>query len=155
MAITKDTAHPAHPHPEPAAGDLEHVSTIVARTTPEPPPAYVLRGAGLFETYREELRYLGAGRWLVPSGSESGKVYEARVGTRPERNRCECTGHQRHGHCSHVVCAGIAHKKSALCDCCGERRWWSGLTEVQEDDSLLAWFPGDRLCDGCRPGHWA
>jgi hypothetical protein len=29
------------------------------------------------------------------------------------------------------------------------------VTEGQEDDGLLAWFVGDRLCDDCRPGHWA
>lgn len=123
-----------------------------ARTTT---PDYVWRGVGLFTTYREELEYLGGGRWLVPSGRESGRVYEVRVGTRPERNRCECVGFQRHEHCSHLVCAGIARKKSAVCDCCGERRWWSKLTEVHEDHGLLAWFPGDRLCEDCAPGHWA
>ncbi len=134
---------------------MKSIAPPAHQSTPEPQPAYVLRGAGLFELHREDLEYLGGGRWLVPSGSESGKAYEVRVGTRPERNRCECTGFQRHGHCSHVVCAGIARKKSAVCDSCGERRWWPQLTEVQEDDGLLAWFPGDRLCDDCRPGHWA
>lgn len=122
---------------------------------PEPTPDYVWRGRGLFEAYREDLEYLGGGRWLVPSGSAAGKVYEVRVGTRPERNRCECAGFGHHRHCSHVVCAAIASKKSAVCDCCGERRWWSELVEVQEDHELLAWFPGDRLCAGCCPGHWA
>lgn len=151
---TKSLAQPAPPT-TPAGEDFEHVSTIVARSTPEPPPAYVLRGAGLFETYRDELQYIGGGKWLIPSGTESGKTYEVRVGIRPERNRCECTGFHRHEHCSHVVCATIARKKSALCDCCGERRWWSALTEVQEDHELLAWFPGDRLCATCIPGHWA
>lgn len=127
-------------------------------STTEPQPGYVLRGMGLFELHRDEVLagYQGGGRWLIPSGSESGKVYEVRVGTRPERNRCECTGHQRHGHCSHVVCGSLAHKKSAVCDCCGERRWWADLEEVQEDDGLLAWFPGDRLCDSCIAGGcWA
>ena len=125
--------------------------------TAEPTPEYVLRGVGLFEIHRDEIlsSYRGGGRGLMPSGTESSKVYEVRVGTRPERNRCECTGHQRHGHCSHVVCATIARKQSAVCDCCGARAWWSRLAEVQEDDDLLAWFPGDRLCDGCRPGYWA
>ncbi len=118
-------------------------------------PDYVWRGVGLFTAYCEELAYLGGGRWLVPSGSESGKTYEVRVGTRPEHNRCECVGFQRHEHCSHLVCAGIARKKSAVCDCCGRRRWWSQLTEVHEDDGLLAWFPGDVLCEDCVPGHWA
>jgi hypothetical protein len=89
-------------------------------------PDYVWRGRGLFETYRDEILagYQGGGKWLIPSGTESAKLYEVRVGSprRPERNRCECAGHHRHGHCSHVVCACLAHKKSAVCDCCGERR---------------------------------
>ena len=124
-------------------------------STPEPTPDYVWRGRGLFETYREDLQYLGGGHWLVPSGTEAGRFYEVRAGVRPERNRCECVGFHHNGHCSHVVCASIAHKKSAVCDACGERRWWSELTEVQEDDELLAWFPGDVLCATCVPGHWA
>lgn len=133
----------------------ESLAQPAHQSTTEPQPAYVLRGAGLFELHRDELEYLGGGRWLIPSGTESGKVYEVRVGTRPERSRCECTGFGRHEHCSHVVCAGIARKKSAVCDCCGERRCRSQLTEVQEDDELLAWFAGDRLCAACVPGHWA
>jgi hypothetical protein len=115
----------------------------------------VWRGRGLFETYRDELEYIGGGTWLIPSGSDLSKGYEVRVGTRPERSRCECIGYERHGHCSHLICAQLAHRRSAVCDCCGERRWWSELTEVQEEDELLAWFPGDRLCAHCVPGHWA
>ncbi len=136
---TKSLAQPAHP------------------STPEPQPAYVLRGAGLFELHRDEVLtgYQGAGKWLIPSGTEAGRVYEVRVGIRPERNRCECTGFHHHDHCSHVVCAGMARKKSAVCDCCGERHYWPQLTEVTEEDELLAWFAGDRLCSTCVPGHWA
>jgi hypothetical protein len=118
-------------------------------------PDYVWRGRGLFETYREAIQYLSGGRWLVPSGSESGKVYEVRVGTRPERNRCECIGFQQHAHCSHIVCANIARKKSAVCDCCGGVYWWPQLREVTDDDGLLAWFPGDVLCSTCIPTYWA
>ncbi len=129
--------------------------SIIAHSAHESTPDYVWRGRGLFETYREDLEYLGGGRWLVPSGSESGKVYEVRVGTRHERDRCECTGFHHHHHCSHVICAALAHRKSAVCDGCGERRWWKHLTQVHEEDSLLAWFPGDVLCDDCRPRLWA
>jgi len=125
-------------------------------STTEPQPGYVLRGLGLFELHRDEILregYQGGGKWLIPSGSESAKLYEVRVGTRPERNRCECVGFHHHKHCSHVVCASIARKKSALCDCCGERRWWPELTEVQEDHESLTWFPGDLLCAGCLRDH--
>ncbi len=149
---TTSLAHPAHPVPEEAAGEFEHVSSIVARSLPD----YARRGRGLFETYREELEYLGGGRWLVPSGSESGKLYEVRVGTRSRRDSCECTGFRHHHHCSHVVCAKLAHKRSAVCDGCGERRWWKNLTEVHEEHDVLAWFVGDRICSTCiRAGLWA
>jgi hypothetical protein len=125
-------------------------------STTEPQPPYVLRGHGLFEIHREELQYLGAGKWLIPSGSESDKVYEVRVSTaRPERQRCECTGFMHHDHCSHLVCAELAHKKSAICDGCGERKYWPELTEVQEEDELLSWYPGDVLCWSCCRHHWA
>jgi len=123
-------------------------------TTPEPQPGYVLRGLGLFELHRDEILdgYQGSGRWLIPSGSAAGKLYEVRVGSRPERSRCECRGFASHGHCSHVVCARIACKKSAVCDCCGERCWWSKLTEVQEDHESLTFFPGDVVCRSCARG---
>ncbi len=60
-------------------------------TTEERPPAYVLRGLGLFELHSEEIlsSYQGAGHWLVPSGTETSKLYEVRVGARRERERCE------------------------------------------------------------------
>jgi hypothetical protein len=126
-------------------------------STREPEPAYVLRGHGLFEIHRDELTYIGGGRWLVPSGSKEGLAYEVRVSTtRPERQRCECTGFMHHGHCSHLVAARIAHRRSAVCDCCGERRYWPELQEVQGEDELLTWFPGDHLCRTCiDSGAWA
>jgi hypothetical protein len=126
------------------------------QTTTEPQPAYVLRGHGLFDIHRDEFTYLGGGRWLIPSGSKEGVAYEVRVSaTRPGRQRCECTGQSRHGHCSHLVCAQLAHRRSAVCDCCGERKYWQDLTEVHEEDELLGWYPGDVLCLGCARHHWA
>ena len=126
--------------------------------TTEPQPAYVLRGLGLFELHRDEVLagYQGGGKWLIPSGTESAKVYEVRVGIRPERNRCECVGFQRHDHCSHVVCATLARNKCAVCDCCGNRVAWRFVTEVQEEHELLSWFVGDHLCADCvHGGYWA
>ena len=117
----------------------------------EPTPEFILRGRGLFATYRDELCYLGGGSWLVPSGSTSGKAYVVRVGVaRPDR--CECRGFASHGHCSHVVCASIAHKKSAVCDSCGERHYWPELIEVTEDHASLTWFVGDVVCRRCARG---
>lgn len=133
-------AHPAH------------------ESTTEPAPGYVLRGLGLFELHREEILagYEGAGRWLIPSGSESGKLYEVRVGTVEDRHRCECIGFVHHRHCSHVEAARRAAKLSAVCDACGTRVWWSELRQVEEDDELLSWYPGDVLCGACiAAGFWA
>ena|SRR5215218_7028498 len=127
------------------------------RGVEETPPAYVLRGLGLFELHRQDIleSYQGGGRWIVPSGTESGRVYEVRVGVRPERNRCECQGSQHHNHCSHHVAAQRVARRSSVCDACGVRKWWKDLTEVHEDDGLLAWFPGDRICGDCiKAGHW-
>ncbi len=129
MIRTKGTATPEHP------------------TTPD----YELRGLGIYELRSDDIlaSYQGGGRWLVPSGTDAGNVYEVRTGTRPERNRCECRGFASHGHCSHVVATSRVAKKSGVCDSCGERRWDRDLVEVNEDHDSLTWFVGDRLCRGC------
>ncbi len=120
-------------------------------STPETTPGYVLRGLGIFELHAGEIlaSYQGGGRWLVPSGTDAGNVYEVRTGTRPERNRCECRGFSSHRHCSHVVAAGRVARRSAVCDGCGERTWRRDLSEVQES---LTYFEGDLLCSTCRHG---
>ncbi len=130
MIRTKVTATPEHP------------------STPE--PGYVLRGLGLFELHADEILqgYQGGGRWLVPSGSANGS-YEVRVGTRPERHRCECRGFGSHGHCSHVIAADRVAKRSGICDGCAVRAWSRDLSEVVES---LTFFEGDLLCPPCRHG---
>ena len=121
-------------------------------------PAYHLRGLGLFELHSEDILegYLGAGKYLVPSGTTPDLTYEVRVSPmRPERDKCECQGFAAHGHCSHHVAAQQVARRSAVCDACGSRRWWSKITEVFEDDGLLSWYPGDRVCQACiRSGAW-
>jgi hypothetical protein len=116
---------------------------------PEPAPAYVLRGLGIYELRADDIlaSYQGGGRYVVPSGTDTNGLYEVRVGTRPERNRCECRGFASHGHCSHVVAAGRVAKRSAICDGCGQRTWSRELVEVQES---LTYFAGDLLCRSCR-----
>ena|SRR5215217_5613628 len=140
MVSTESLAQPAH------------------ETTTEPQPPYVLRGLGLFELHADEIldNYEGGGRWLVPSGTTPGLTYEVRVSPmRPGRDRCECVGYQNHGHCSHHVAAQRVARRSAVCDACGQRCWWRGLQEVHEDDGLLAWFEGDKLCRACiEAGLW-
>ncbi len=119
--------------------------------TPEHPttPGYALRGLGLYELHAGEIlaSYQGGGRYVVPSGSEAGNLYLVRVGTRPERNRCECRGFASHGHCSHLIAAERVAKRSAVCDGCGVRTWRRDLSEVQES---LTYFAGDLLCRSCR-----
>jgi hypothetical protein len=131
--IKESLAHPAH-------------------QSTESTPDYVLRGQGMFELYCDELEYLGAGKWLIPSGTVAGRLYEVRI--RPRSESCECVGYLHHNHCSHLVCAEIAYKKSAVCDACGERKCWTELFEVHEEDELLAWYPGDVLCRACCRHHW-
>ncbi len=130
---------------------IDHKGTA----TPEHPttPGYALRGLGLFELHADAIldSYQGGGRFLVPSGTDAGNVYEVRTGTRPERNRCECRGFASHGHCSHVVAAGRVAKKSAVCDRCGERVWSRELVEVGADS--LSFFEGDVLCRRCAREH--
>ncbi len=118
-------------------------------STPE--PAYVLRGLGLYEIHRDDIlaSYRGGGKYLVPSGTTANGLYLVRVGTRPERHRCECRGFGSHGHCSHLIAASRVARRSAVCDGCGERKWDRELVEVTEDDASLSWFVGDRLCGGC------
>ncbi len=118
-------------------------------------PDYVLRGLGIVAVAQDLIldSYRGGGKWLVPSGSDPGRRYEVRTGTRPARNRCECRGFGSHGHCSHLVAASRVAKGSAVCDSCGVRRWWHNLVEVGEDDGSLSWFPGDLLCKGCIVAH--
>ncbi len=118
-------------------------------STPEPTPAYVLRGLGLFELHAGEIlaSYQGGGKYLVPSGTTASGLYEVRIGVR--RNRCECRGWASHGHCSHVVAASRVARRSGVCDGCGERSWRRDLSEVQES---LTYFEGDLLCPPCRHG---
>jgi hypothetical protein len=76
--------------------------------------------------------------------------------TKSSRVISECRGFASHGHCSHVEAASIAARKSAVCDSCGTRHWYSDLREVHEEDGLLSWYAGDRLCRRCiGQGAWA
>ncbi len=124
-----------------------------APSTPEMPPAYLLRGLGIFELHRDEIlaSYQGGGRWLVPSATEANRMYEVRVGVRPERNRCECRGFASHKHCSHIVAAERVARHSAVCDGCGRRAWRRDLFEA--DGENLAAFEGDLFCHPCAIAH--
>jgi hypothetical protein len=73
---------------------VPNTSLADSRHETQSTPEYVLRGHGLFELYRDEVLagYQGGGKWLIPSGGESGKVFETRPGTRRKAARCECVG---------------------------------------------------------------
>ena len=130
----------AHPAPRPTTE-----SDVV--------PEYVLRGLGIFELRGDDIlrSYQGGGRWLVPSGTDTSRLYEVRVGVRPERNRCECRGFASHKHCSHIVAAERVGKRSGVCDGCGERAWRRDLFEVGDDN--LTFFEGAELCRPCARAH--
>jgi hypothetical protein len=70
---------------------------------------------------------------------------------------CECAAYAyQSGSCKHIYAALIARAKSTTCACCGNRVPWRFVSEVQEEDELLSWFVGDRLCSGCvHGGYWA
>jgi hypothetical protein len=123
--------------------------------TRDPIPEYVLRGLGIFELRAEEIlaSYQGGGRWLVPSGTETNRLYEVRVGTRRERNRCECRGFVSHHHCSHLVAAERVAKRSALCDGCGVRVWVWDMVGVLAEHESLTFFVGDLVCEECARDH--
>ncbi len=131
------------------------IDQSLAQPAHETTPGYVLRGLGLFELHRDEIlkSYQGGGRYLVPSGTEGNRLYEVRVGTRPERNRCECRGFASYKHCSHIVSAQRAARLSAVCDGCGRRVWRRELVKVGEDN--LTHFEGDLLCRPCGRAHGA
>jgi hypothetical protein len=117
------------------------------------PPTRELRGIALFRDLADEIRFED-GIWFVPSQHEATSVYEVVLGRRGES--CECQDFEHLGEsCKHIVAATIARAKSTTCSCCGNRVPWKNVTEVQEEDGLLAWFVGDRLCDACAPGYWA
>jgi hypothetical protein len=115
----------------------------------------VQRGRDLYTEHADEIRFDSVEKvWLVPSQHDGTSVYEVVLGRRSES--CECRDFEfRGGSCKHILAATIARAKSTTCSCCGERVPWKRVTEVQEEDELLAWFPGDVLCDDCVPGRWA
>jgi len=120
---------------------------------PAPPSTTrVQRGRDLYAAHADGIKF-EHGAWLVPSGSVAGRFYAVRLGP---VERCECPDHEYRGaKCQHVTAAIIARAKSTTCDCCGNRVPWRFVSEVTEDDELLSWFVGDRLCADCvNGGFW-
>ncbi len=114
------------------------------------------RGRDLYTEHADEIRFDEVDKvWLVPSQHEATSVYEVALGRRGES--CECADFEYRGEsCKHIVAATLARAKSTTCSCCGKRVPWKFVTEVQEDDGLLSWFPGDVLCSDCVcGGFWA
>jgi hypothetical protein len=132
------------------------IDQSVAQHTPAPIPEEVAdrieRGRELYQERADEFRY-EKGVWWIPS-SDGTTVYGTRLGP---IEVCECGDFEHRGaRCKHLFASAIAQSKSALCACCGHRVLGRFLSEVQEEDELLSWFPGDRLCDDCRDaGFWS
>jgi SWIM zinc finger len=113
----------------------------------------VQRGRELYTERWNEFRF-EHGFWFVPSTTVEDKFYAVRLGP---VERCECPDYEHCGaKCLHIYAAAIARAKSTTCACCGNRVPWKLVTEVTEDDCLLSWFVGDRLCADCvHGGYWA
>jgi hypothetical protein len=118
----------------------------------QPTTSRVERGRALYAEHADEIKF-ERGSWLVPSNSVEGRFYAVRLGP---VERCECSDHAYRGvQCQHISAAVIARAKSTTCDCCGNRVLWRFVSEVQEEDELLSWFVGDRLCADCVcGGYW-
>jgi len=118
------------------------------------PETRELRGLALYRDHADEIRFED-GVWFVPSQREGTSVYEVVLGRRGES--CECADFGYRGEsCKHILAATVARAKSTACSCCGNRVPWRFVTEVQEEDELLSWFVGDRLCADCSSGgFWA
>jgi hypothetical protein len=123
---------------------------IIAHSAQESTPTQ--RGRDLYALSAHEFRF-GAGTWYVPSCTVEGRVYEVRL---EPIESCECRDFEVKGEpCLHITAARIAHAKSRLCSCCRNRVLGRFLSEVTEEDGLLAWFAGDELCGDCiKDGYW-
>ena len=112
----------------------------------------VLGGKRLFRKRAEAFLHK-RGAWFVPSENGVG-YYCVRLGP---VEVCECVDFEHRGvPCKHIHAASIAHAKSVVCDCCGRRVLGRFVSDVEEDDNLLAWYPGQRICSDCiRAGYWS
>ena len=125
----------------------------VARSEHESTDERVQRSRELFREHSVQFRH-ERGAWLVPSNDAVIGFYEVRL--RPVE-ACECTDFEYRGKpCRHIHAAILAQSKSATCSCCGQRVLDRFLSEVTEEDGLLSWFVGDKLCADCiKAGFWA
>ncbi len=139
------------PRPGPQGADLMASTSLPASA--KEATTRVQRGRDLYTEHANEIRF-ERGSWYVPSNSVEGRFYAVRLG--PVES-CECPDHTYRGaRCQHVTAAVVARAKSTKCACCGNRVPWRFVSEVQEEDELLSWFVGDRLCSDCvRGGFWA
>ncbi len=101
----------------------------------------------------------GKAKFLV-DGALRGSVYVVDPGSWS----CSCPDYHRSGLavCKHGLACYVLwrasrpmRKKLLSCASCSGKFPSRELTEVTQDDELLAWFPGDRLCDACAARHWA
>jgi len=87
--------------------------------------------------------------WTVPSASDSRVSYQVRI---TGLDLCECADFSYRrpmGGCIHIWAARKAKEVSTYCECCGNRVPWCKVSEVMEEDGLLSWFVGQRICYSC------
>jgi hypothetical protein len=110
------------------------------------------RGRELYREHALDFEHVGGARWHIASDTVPGRSYEVDL----TREVCECADHSYRGAiCKHLTAASLAHAKSRVCSCCRNRVLRRFLSEVTEEDGLLAWFVGDELCADCiRDGYW-
>ena len=110
------------------------------------------RGRVLYRERWQEFHF-EAGTWYVHSRTVKGRFYA--VSLEPIE-ACECRDFEVRGEpCLHITAARIAHAKSRVCSCCRNRVLGRFLSEVTEEDGLLAWFVGDEPCGDCiKAGYW-
>ena len=142
----------AHPRARTTKGGFM-AKAIIAHSAQES-TARLERGQRLFEERYNEITHVAGDEWIVPSGNLLTGTYTVRIGDRPS---CECKDFEyRNVTCYHQIAAQIADSKSRACSCCRNRVLGRFLSEVTEEDGLLAWFVGDELCGDCiKAGYWA
>ncbi len=132
----------------PRGPDHEEVSFManssVARSGQESTDKRVEQGRELFREHSVQFRH-ERGAWLVPSANDAVVGFcKVRLGS---VEVCECADFKHRGKpCQHIHAAVLAQNKSGTCSCCGQRALGRLLSEVTEDDNLLAWFEGDLIC---------
>ena len=100
------------------------------------------RALELYNTRADAFEYISGTRWIVPSQTDSQRVYETDC-----RGRCECEGFFFHNHCTHIKAARLAAIRSDFRQGCGHRFPYRQLREAGPD--AAGFYENDLLCRWC------